>query len=255
MASHALLNALKANKPAFGVWLSNTGFVHARTVAQASPKLLWVAVDCEHGLTAQRTGLTETIAGIFAAGPGAPSAFARINLALDAGAQGVLVPMVSTVAKATEVVTDSRFPSQGRRGFGNPFTYAGWGLSAAEYLAVANSAVVVMVQIETPEGLANVKDIAQVDGVDVLFIGPYDLSISLGYLAPSPDPHPEVEKAIQHIRRVVHDAGKKCAIFCISGSQAARRAEEGFDMVSQQYSIWSFEVWFAEALAVLRRSM
>ncbi|KAJ7487046.1 Pyruvate/Phosphoenolpyruvate kinase-like domain-containing protein [Mycena latifolia] len=267
MASHALLNALKANKPAFGVWLSNTGFVHARTVAQASPKLSWVAVDCEHGLTAQGAGLTETIAGIHAAGPGAPSAFVRIpatgtsastswqiKLALDAGAQGVLVPMVSTAAKAAEVVADSRFPPQGRRGFGNPFTHAGWGLSATEYLAAANSAVVVMVQIETPEGLANVKEIAQVDGVDVLFIGPYDLSISLGYPAPSPDPHPEVEKAIQHIRRVVHDAGKKCAIFCISGGQAARRADEGFDMINVTSDVGAMSGAISEHLAVATRS-
>jgi 4-hydroxy-2-oxoheptanedioate aldolase len=100
-------------------------------------------------------------------------------------------------------------------------------MSMSDYLAEANSAVVVMIQIENPEGLANVKEIAQVDGIgmcklmilraqftkqltpDVLFIGPYDLSISLGYPAPSPDPHPEVEKIIQDIREVVQKAGKK----------------------------------------------
>lgn len=108
MASHALLNAFKTNKPAFGVWLTSPGFFHARTVAQASSKLSWVMVDCEHGLTSLNPGLSESIAAIHGARPAdAPSALVRIPAtgvststgwqikhALDAGARGVLVPMV-----------------------------------------------------------------------------------------------------------------------------------------------------------------
>jgi 4-hydroxy-2-oxoheptanedioate aldolase len=108
MTSHALLNAFKTNKPAFGVWLTSPGFFHARTVAQASPKLSWVMVDCEHGLTSLNPGLSESIAAIHGARPAdAPSALVRIPAtgvststgwqikhALDAGARGVLVPMV-----------------------------------------------------------------------------------------------------------------------------------------------------------------
>ncbi|KAJ6612515.1 Pyruvate/Phosphoenolpyruvate kinase-like domain-containing protein [Mycena sp. CBHHK59/15] len=249
MAAHALLNAFKANKPAFGVWLTSPGFFHARTVAQASPKVSWVLIDCEHGLTSVGPALSESVAAIHGAVPAdAPSALVRIPAtgvssstswqikhALDAGARGVLVPMVSSAEKAKEVVADSRFPPTGRRGFGSPFAHGNWGMSMLEYLAEANSAVVVMVQIETKEGLANVKEIAEVDGIaDVLFIGPYDLSISLGYPAPSPDPHPEVEKIMQDIRDVVQKAGKKCAIYCTSGAQAATRATQG--------STWSINV-------------
>ncbi|KAJ7214448.1 Pyruvate/Phosphoenolpyruvate kinase-like domain-containing protein [Mycena pura] len=248
MATHSLLNAFRANKPAFGVWLTTPGFFHARTVAQASPALSWVALDCEHGLPGVGPALAESIAAVHgarAAGADAPSALVRIAAtglsdstswqikhALDAGARGVLVPMVSSALKAQEVVADSLFPPRGRRGYGSSFTHYNWGLSATEYLAQANDAVVVMVQIETPEGLANVREIAAVDGIDVLFIGPYDLSISLGYPAPAPDPHPAVEKEIQHIKEEVHKAGKKCAIYCITGAQAARRAAEGFDMIN-----------------------
>ncbi|KAJ7676192.1 Pyruvate/Phosphoenolpyruvate kinase-like domain-containing protein [Mycena rosella] len=267
MASHALLNAFKANKPAFGVWLTSPGFIHARTVAQASPKLSWVCVDCEHGLTSLTSGLAESIAAIHGARPvGAPSALVRIPAtgtsastswqikhALDAGARGVLVPMVSTAEKAAEIVADSRFAPAGRRGFGSPFTHAGWDMSAAEYLAAANDAVVVMVQIETKEGLANVKEIAEVDGIDVLFIGPYDLSISLGYPAPSPDPHPEVEKIIQNIRQAVQKAGKKCAIYCITGAQAARRADEGFDMINVTSDVGAMSAGIFEHLGAATR--
>jgi 4-hydroxy-2-oxoheptanedioate aldolase len=180
----------------------------------------------------------------------------------------IIVSQVSTAEKAKEIVADSRFPTVGRRGFGSPFTHAHWGVSASEYLTSANESILVMVQIETKEGVANVKAIAETAGIgpialtlsrllcrsqgivtDVLFIGPYDLSICLGYPPPSPDPRPEVESVISDILQVTHNANKKwyvtitnlyqviltgfhSAIYCTSGEQAAKRAAQGFDMVS-----------------------
>jgi len=246
MATHPLLAAFRANKPAFGVWLTTGGIFHARTVAQSSPRLSWIVIDCEHGLIPLVPGAAESVAAIHGSSPtGGPSAIVRIpatgvsgstswqiKYALDSGARGVLVPMISTAEKAREVVLDSRFPPVGRRGFGSPFTHGNWGITVPEYLDSANDNISVMVQIETPEGVKNVKDIASVDGIDVLFIGPYDLSISLGYPPPSPDPHPDVEKVIQTILQSAHDAGKKCAIYCSSGPQSSKRAAEGFDMIN-----------------------
>ncbi|KAF9043244.1 Pyruvate/Phosphoenolpyruvate kinase-like domain-containing protein [Panaeolus papilionaceus] len=247
MASHPLLNILKANKPAFGAWLTLPGVFHARTMAQTSPHLSWIVVDCEHGLVPLVPGAAETISAIQSARSDgtAPSAIVRvpatgvtassswqIKHALDGGAQGVILPLVSTAQKAREIVQDCKFPPVGRRGFGSPFTHGLWNITASQYIQSANDSTVVMVQIENKEAVENVKEIAQVDGVDVLFIGPYDLSISLGFPPPSPDPHPEVEKVIQQILQAAHSAQKKCAIFCISGEQAARRAKEGFDMIN-----------------------
>ncbi|KAJ3772874.1 Pyruvate/Phosphoenolpyruvate kinase-like domain-containing protein [Lentinula raphanica] len=255
MAAHTLLNAFKTNTPAFGTWLTIGGFVHARSVARAlvglPQKQSWIMLDCEHGLLPLHpSGATEVIAAIHGVRDG-PSALVRIpatghgtgsgsegvnwqiKYALDSGARGVLVPMVSTPSQAQEVVISSRFPPQGRRGFGSSYTQENWDIqTAGEYLNVANKSVIVLVQIETREGVQNVKAIAEVDGIDGLFIGPYDLSNALGYPPPSPDPHPEVEKVIQDILRVAHEAGKKCAMYCISGAQAARRAAEGFDMIN-----------------------
>ncbi|KAL0960837.1 hypothetical protein HGRIS_005853 [Hohenbuehelia grisea] len=245
MATHPLLSALKANKPAFGAWLTIPGSLHARTVAKANPHISWITVDCEHGLIPLTPGAAESVSAIQSAVQGSgPSAIVRIpatgasdstswqiKYALDAGARGVLVPMVSTAAKAKEIVADSRFPPVGRRGFGSPFAHDTWGVSAAEYLKGANETVLVLVQIETEEGFKNAKEIAAVDGLDVLFIGPFDLSLALGYAPPSPEAHPEVDKVIKEILKVSHEAGKKCAIYCTSGAQAARRAAEGFDMV------------------------
>ncbi|KAF8837812.1 Phosphoenolpyruvate/pyruvate domain-containing protein [Paxillus ammoniavirescens] len=245
MTTHALTQAFKAAKPAFGAWITLPGVINARTVAQSSSHLSWVMIDCEHGLTSLQPGAAESIQAITGLGSNAPSAIVRIpatgistgtgwqiKYALDAGARGVLVPMVSNADKAREIVSDSRFPPGGRRGFGSPFTQGTWGITATEYLQSANDRVTVMVQIETKEGVSNVEEIAAVDGIDVLFIGPYDLSLTLGYPTPSPDPHPEVEKVIQQILKAAHSKGKKCAIFCTSGTQSYKRAQEGFDMIN-----------------------
>ncbi|KAG2356616.1 Pyruvate/Phosphoenolpyruvate kinase-like domain-containing protein [Suillus spraguei] len=219
MSPHALLQALKASKPAFGAWITLPGILNARTVAQASPHLSWVMIDCEHGLTSLQPGAAESIQAITGLGPNAPSPIVRIpatgfsnstswqiKYALDAGARGVLVPMVSTAEKAREIVADSRFPPGGRCGFGSPFTPSAWGVNAAEYLKSANENVVVMIQIETKEGVQNVGAIAAVDGI--------------------------VETIIQDILKATHKAGKKCAIFCTSGKQSFKRAKEGFDIIN-----------------------
>ncbi|KAG8216637.1 Pyruvate/Phosphoenolpyruvate kinase-like domain-containing protein [Butyriboletus roseoflavus] len=245
MTTHALAEAFKAARPAFGAWITLPGVINARTVAQSSSHLSWVMIDCEHGLTSLQPGAAESIQAITGLGSGAPSALVRIpatgtstgtswqiKYALDAGARGVLVPMVSDAIKAKEIVSDSRFPPGGRRGFGNPFTQGVWGIGAAEYLKSANEHVTIMIQIETQEGVKNVEEIAAVDGIDVLFIGPYDLSLTLGYPPPSPDPHPDVEKVIQQILRATHSKSKKCAIYCSSGPQSFKRAQQGFDMIN-----------------------
>ncbi|KIP09779.1 hypothetical protein PHLGIDRAFT_86196 [Phlebiopsis gigantea 11061_1 CR5-6] len=247
MASHPLLQAFQASKPAFGAWITLPGPFAARNLASASSDLSWVTIDCEHGLTPLQPGAAETIAAVSGLGPNAPSVLVRIpatgpaaeasaswqiKYALDAGARGVIVPMVSTMEQVRSVVSAARFPPAGIRGFGSPFTQASWGMSANDYLKLANEGVVVMTQVETREAYDNIEAICAVEGLDGVFIGPYDLSLSLGYPPPNPDPHPKVEEAIQRILKAAHNGGKKCAFYCISGEQAAKRAKEGFDMIN-----------------------
>ncbi|KAH8827596.1 Pyruvate/Phosphoenolpyruvate kinase-like domain-containing protein [Flagelloscypha sp. PMI_526] len=259
MATHPLFNDFKANKPSFGAWLTMPGYFHARAMAQSHPDLSWIIIDCEHGLTSMVPGAAEAVSAIqgVKANMQGPSAVLRIpatsvsdstswqiKYALDSGARGVLVPYVGTAEKAREIVQDSRFPEPGknfRRGFGSAFTHLNWGITSLEYKDNANEHVLVMVQIESKEGVENVEEIAKVDGIDVLFIGPNDLSISLGYPMPAPDVHPEVEKVIQHILQVCKQNNKKCAIFCTNGAEAARRAREGFDMMNVSVDLWALQ--------------
>ncbi|KAK7683064.1 hypothetical protein QCA50_013736 [Cerrena zonata] len=247
MASHRLLQAFKSSTPAFGAWITFPGAWAARTVSLASPHLSWILIDCEHGLTPLQPGAAETVASVAGLGSQAPSTIVRIpatgacadgsatwqiKYVLDAGAKGVLVPMVNNAAQARSIVSASRFPPQGSRGFGSPFTQASWNLSAGDYLNQANDNVIVLGQIETKDGVKNLDEILAVEGLDGVFIGPYDLSLSLGHPPPSPDPVPAVEEVIQKILKAAHAAGKKCAFYCTSGEQAEKRAKEGFDMIN-----------------------
>ncbi|KAG7087626.1 hypothetical protein E1B28_013574 [Marasmius oreades] len=214
---------IDASKTTFGVGITNGGFYHARTVVQASPHIDWVIIDCEHGLTSLNPGVADQVAAIQAEGKPAlvriPATGVstgtswQIKYCLDAGAKGVIVPKVATPEKAAEVAADCRFPPVGRRGFGSPYGHMSWNMSFQDYLAKANDHILCIVQIETKEGMENLEKIAAVDGVDVLLLGPADLSMAYGYSIPNPDPHPEVEKMIQRVKDVAHASGKTWRAF------------------------------------------
>lgn len=103
-----------------------------------------------------------------------------------------------------------------------------FGVSEGEYAQGADGACMVMVQIESQRGVDAVEEIAAVPGLDVLFVGPFDLSKSMNV----PFGSQEHQDAIARILKAAHDNGKTAAIFCSNGEQARQRLEQGFDMVS-----------------------
>ena len=106
----------------------------------------------------------------------------RIKRVLDIGVDGVMVPMVESADEARELVSATRYPPEGKRGIAAGRA-ADYGLHFEEYVRNADGSILTVVQIETETGLANVDEIAAVDGVDALFVGPADLSGSLGVFA------------------------------------------------------------------------
>ncbi len=128
----------------------------------------------------------------------------------------------------------AKFPPQGQRGFGSPFPQARFdaSLGATDYLEQANDALLTMVQIETRESLEVVDEIAAVPGIDVLFVGPFDLGNNIGRPVIDGEMHEELHAAIARVREAAARAGKKAGIFCMSGEQGRRYAEEGFHMIS-----------------------
>ncbi len=147
-----------------------------------------------------------------------------IAAALDSGARGVLVPRVSTAAQAEAAVKASRYAPDGDRGVG-PGRAAGYGYRIFEYLTAANAQTVVAVQVETAEGLRNAEAIAATDGVDVVFVGPGDLSVSIDAMGPAGAE--KLGDAIQTIIAAALAHGKIAGIFCGKPEDVGRWAASG----------------------------
>lgn len=129
-----------------------------------------------------------------------------IQRALDVGAMGVLVPMVRSVAEAEAIVAATRYPPAGIRSFG-PLRASHYSLDNEDYLRRANDHILVALIVETREMLDNLEEIAAVPGVDVLFLGPFDLCLSLG-LDPLQLPLPEVDAVLERMLEVGRKTGK-----------------------------------------------
>lgn len=157
-----------------------------------------------------------------------------VKRALDTGAHGIVVPLLYTAEDARTLVQNAKFPPLGRRGYGSPFSmgsFAGQGeLSGLEYLQNANDSLLTIVQIETKQALENLDAIAKVEGIDVLFIGPWDLGNNLGYPVTG-EFAPELKAAIAKILEAAKANGKKAGIYCTGGEMAKMYADHGFDMV------------------------
>ena len=157
-----------------------------------------------------------------------------VKRALDSGAHGIVVPLLYTAQDAEKLVQTAKFPPLGQRGYGSPFTMGSFdvkgGLSGLAYMQNANDNLLTMVQIETKEALENVDAIANVDGIDLLFVGPWDLGNNIGHPVTG-DFAPELKAAIEKVRIAAQKAGKKSGVYATSGEAAKKYADQGFQMV------------------------
>ena len=144
----------------------------------------WLLIDHEHGPGGEDTLLHQLHAA--AATPAFPivriaaNETPRFKRVLDAGAFGVMVPLVSAAAEARAAVAATRYPPRGIRGVAKFHRSAGFGADFEEYYAHAHERLLTVIQIETPDALKNIDEIAAVDGADVMFVGPTDLSYNMG---------------------------------------------------------------------------
>ncbi|KAF4549577.1 Hypothetical protein D9617_21g097980 [Elsinoe fawcettii] len=205
-------NALRQGGATFGAWQMLPGTNISRAIARSG--FDWVCVDTEHGNISD-DNMHECVAAIAACGVSpivrvAANEAWMVKRALDAGAHGIIVPLLKTADDARNIVSSAKFPPDGTRGFGSPFSMEKF------YTAQkANQGLVTVVQIETKEALKNVDEIASVPGVDVLLIGPFDLGNNIGY--PIIDSmHDEVKAAITKIHESAKKAGKRTGIYYTS---------------------------------------
>ncbi|KAL2869456.1 HpcH/HpaI aldolase family protein [Aspergillus lucknowensis] len=233
----AIRTALQKPATAYGFWLTLPGAGVAKTIlrstAQHANRFSWVLVDAEHGLISDKDyyELNNAVASE-GASPLVRVPWGEewlIKRALDAGAHGIVTPMCHSAEDAARIVKYCKYPPTGSRGYGPMFALHSFpDVPAPQYDAGADKDTVVLVQIESRPGVENVEKIVAVDGLDGVLIGPFDLSKQMGVQRGGE----EHEAAIQRILRATKSAGKKAAIFCTDGTDAQKRAQQGFDLVS-----------------------
>lgn len=229
MRKNHVLQAWRDNKATIGGWISIDSEFTAEVMANAG--FDWVCMDIQHGMLDYNDvrrilpaiSTTQTIP--FVRVPwNEPYEIMKV---LDAGAYGVVVPLVNNRAEAELAVSACRYPPDGNRSFGpaRAMIYAG-----TDYATGANDEIACVVMIETEESLSNLDEIMSTPGVDGIYIGPSDLAFALGLLPGTKDPVHEqtIEKILEAAKRNSIAAG----IHTASVEQTRKYLDMGFQMVT-----------------------
>lgn len=250
--ARAFTERLRRRERALGYWV----VLDAPVATERLARLGWdyVCVDGQHGLV-EYSGILRALTAIDTGGGsvglvrvGANDPF-LIGQALDAGAAGVIVPLVSSADDAARAVASSLYPPLGARSYG-PMRSA---LRVGPRPEEANAAVACLAMIETPEGLEDVEAICAVPGITGVYIGPSDLSIAVGGAYPGDPAVADVfEAALLRIREAAAAAGVAAGIHTPSGADAARRLAEGFTFATVSSDLVHLEKAASDHLAAAR---
>lgn len=251
MRINKLKVAAAENRPVINGWLAIPSSYSAEIMGHQGYDA--VTVDLQHGMIDFASALSMLQA--LSATPSVPlvrvadSMPAQIMRVLDAGAYGVICPMISTPEQARRFVSACRYPPEGIRSFGpaRGLLYGG-----ADYPQHANREILTLAMIETREGLANIDAILDTDGLDGVFIGPNDLSLTLTGAASAESPHPEMLGAIERVVSRCRQKQKIAGIFCTSGTAAANRIAQGFQFVTPANDVMQLGRASREAIALAR---
>lgn len=231
MRPNHLRQIARDGKAIVNAWLSIGAPYAAEAIAHQGFDA--ATIDGQHGMIGFETALAmlQAVSATPAIPLVRPSGLdpAEIMRFLDAGAYGIICPMISTPQDAATLVRACRYPPLGERSFGpaRGLLYGG-----GDYLHRANDEILVLAMIETRAGLDNLDAILAVEGLDGVYVGPNDLGLALGH-APANEPNaPAMVEAIEHIRARTRARGLIAGIFCSDGPAAAMRAAQGFNLVT-----------------------
>ena len=207
-----LKQRLKQGETLNGCWLNLGSSLTAEIVGQAG--FDWVLIDLEHGagtekdVLPQLQALEHTAAGVIVRVESTESQ--RISRVLDMGAEGIMCPKISSSAEARKVVNGLHYPPHGNRGVAKMVRASGFGQHFDQYYRESRETILGVVQIETVDALNHLDEIAAIEGVDVLFIGPADLSMELGIFGQFD--HPRFKEALRETIGAAQKAGKTTGI-------------------------------------------
>lgn len=241
-----------AGEVTLGAWCMMPDALSAEALGKAG--FDWVLIDMQHGCMEYETALSMIRAvDLSDAVPivrvpwNDPGIIGRV---LDAGALGVVIPMIQSAADARRAVDACLYPPAGSRSFG-PVRV---GLrDGPGYFATANARVAVIPMIETAQALEEVEEIARTPGVDALFVGPFDLSIALGLPPGDNDGEPVFDAAIARVAAAAKVAGVATAVLS-NARVAPLRLKQGFQMVSVVTDINALTMAARADLEVVRRA-
>lgn len=231
MPGFSLARRLRSGETVFSAWCGLPEPLVAENIARMGFSA--VVLDQQHGLW-DVAAIRQAIAGIHQA-KAAPivrvplADFAGAARIFDFGAEAVIAPMINSADDARAFVAAAKYPPLGERSVGahRAATLAGFP-DQRPYLKEANDTTLTFAMIETRKALANLDAIAATPGIDVLFVGPYDLSMALSAGAMLDAHSAEVEAALDRVLAACRAAGKIAGLYCIDAARAAAMAKRGF---------------------------
>lgn len=234
MRDNPLKTKLRAGEPTFGTWLS-LGNLHATRVL-ARLGFDWLTLDMEHG--AFDWSLATTIfaavsdAGCVPLARVPEGSHHYIKRALDAGAWGIVVPMVNTVEQAQLAIAAAKYPPAGNRSAGGGMHSLNFDAEVREYYERANDQIVVVLQTESPQGVENAEAIYSLPGCDAIFIGPNDLRFQMRRPDGTFPTDQDHEDQVRHVIDVGKQVGTPTGIHVMDIDTALARAEQGMQFLA-----------------------
>jgi 4-hydroxy-2-oxoheptanedioate aldolase len=255
MPAYSLARRLATGETVFTGWCTLASPLVVETLArQGFPA---VTIDQQHGLW----DTASTVAAIAAIHHGGAAPIVRVPFAqvaivsrvLDFGAEGVIMPLVSTPADARAFVAAAKFPPLGARSWGPHRAMTLGGMTdAPAHLREANGMIVTIAMIETREALDNLDAIVETDGIDAVFVGPYDLSVALSGGAALDPFSPAVESALDRLAAAAQRAGKVAGAYCPNAARAAALAARGFRLLAVASDLMMLRAGAAAELRALK---
>jgi 4-hydroxy-2-oxoheptanedioate aldolase len=234
MKTNPVKRTLKSGKPSFGTWLSLGDLYATRVMARSG--FDWLTLDMEHSPIdwSQAAAVFASIAeaGCVPICRVPQGTHFYIKRALDAGAWGIVVPMVDSVEQAQTAIRAAKYPPEGNRSLGGGLQALNFDTSGAEYFRHANDEILVILQTESAVGLANAEQIYALPGIDAIFVGPVDMRAH----SRGPDGQEPNDEQFEAMLAKVVEVGKKTGtptgMHCMDPKSALQRAEQGMQFIA-----------------------
>lgn len=225
---------MREGKPTFGTWLSLGDVTAARVMARMGYD--WLTLDLEHSpVDLQQASIIFGAIADLGCVPLArvpQGSHDHIKRVLDAGAFGIVVPMVDTVEQAQTAIRAAKYPPTGNRSLGGSLSALNFACSSGEYFKKANDEILVVLQTESPRGIANAEAIYALPGVDAIFVGPVDLRAQMRQADGTEASEQQFQDALQQVVDIGQRTGTPTGMHVMDAQAALQRAEQGMQFIA-----------------------